>query len=160
MQTMGEMWTLKNPYRILCFVFGTTINWEESKQSMVTLSTTQVKYIILIEGVKEVIWLRDMIEKLWILKNVWRYIVTVKMLFNWSIIKCIMKGQNTFDIHFHFTKNMIELRKILVKKVASKENLEHVFTKSLSRSRFKWCLNLVKIVKEWFKFWRKHQSDW
>jgi kynurenine formamidase len=52
------------------------------------------------------------------------------------------------DICFHFVRDMIESKEIVVEKFASEENLAHVFTKSLPRSRFKHCLDMIKFVEE------------
>ena len=45
-------------------------------------------------------------------------------------------------------RDMIESKEIVVEKVASEENPADVFTKSLPRSRFKHCLDLIKFVEE------------
>ena len=52
------------------------------------------------------------------------------------------------DICLHFVRDMIETKEIVVEKVASEENPADVFTKSLPRSRFKHCLDLIKFVEE------------
>jgi len=52
------------------------------------------------------------------------------------------------DIRLHFVWDMIESKEIVVEKVALEENLADVFTKSLPRSRFKHCLDLIKFVEE------------
>jgi len=41
-------------------------------------------------------------------------------------------------------------KEIVVEKVVLEENLTDVFSKSLSRSRFNHCLNLIKFVEEQF----------
>jgi len=53
-----------------------------------------------------------------------------------------------FDIRLHFVRDIIESKEIVVEKVASEDNLTDVFTKSLPRSRFKHCLDLIKFVEE------------
>ena len=49
------MWTIDNLCIIVFTLFGTIINWEANQQRIVILSATQVEYIGLVEGVKEVI---------------------------------------------------------------------------------------------------------
>jgi len=51
------------------------------------------------------------------------------------------------DIHLHFVRDMIETKEIMVEKVASEENLADMFTKSLSRSRFKHLLDLINFIE-------------
>jgi hypothetical protein len=43
---------------------------------------------------------------------------------------------------------MIERKEIVVEKVAFKENPADMLTKSLPRSRFKHCLDLINFVEE------------
>jgi len=43
---------------------GSAINWKATLQSTVTLSTTEAEYIAITEAVKEVIWLRGLVEDL------------------------------------------------------------------------------------------------
>ena len=45
--------------------------------------------------------------------------------------------ENHIDIRLHFVRDMIE----------SKENPADVFTKSLTRSRFKHCFDLIKFIE-------------
>lgn len=47
--------------------------------------------------------------------------------------------------------NMIELKDIMVEKVALEDKMTNVFAKSLTRSRFKHYLDLFNFVEEWFK---------
>ena len=45
-------------------LYGTTISRKASQQSVVGLSTTEVEYMALAEGVKEAIWLKGMVNEL------------------------------------------------------------------------------------------------
>lgn len=65
------------------------------------------------------------------------------MSFNWSIIKFIVRGQNTWTFVFTLW-DIIESKNILVQKVASEENLAIMFHKSMSRSTFKYFLELIQ----------------
>ena len=58
-----------------------------------------------------------------------------------------MKEQNTLT-SFHFVRDMIEKKEIMMEKVASEENPPDIFTKSLPRSRFKHCLDLINFIEE------------
>jgi len=51
------------------------------------------------------------------------------------------------DIRLHFVRDMIETKEIMVEKVASEENPADMFTKSLPRSRFKHCLDLINFIE-------------
>jgi hypothetical protein len=60
----GNVDTRKSLSGFVSTFYGTTISWKANQQSVVALSTTQAEYIALVEGVKEVIWLKGMIGDL------------------------------------------------------------------------------------------------
>ena len=43
---------------------GTTISWVSNLQKIVALSTTEVKYVLVTEASKEMIWLQSFLEEL------------------------------------------------------------------------------------------------
>ena len=50
---------------MLCFTLsGSTISWKATLQSTVALSITEAEYMAVTEAVKEVIWLRGLVEDL------------------------------------------------------------------------------------------------
>jgi len=52
--TMRAMRTQENLYHVLCLLFmDLSISWKANQHFMVALTTTQTKYIIFAEGVKE-----------------------------------------------------------------------------------------------------------
>jgi len=60
----SNIYTRKPLSEFVFTLFGTTVTWKENQQSIVALSTTQVEYITLVEGVKEAIWLKCMIQEM------------------------------------------------------------------------------------------------
>jgi len=58
------------------------------------------------------------------------------------------------DIRLHFVRDMVYSKEIMVEKVASEENPEDIFIKSLLRSRFKNCLNLINLFEKDFRMER------
>ena len=51
------------------------------------------------------------------------------------------------DINLHFIRNVLESNEVWIEKIASKDNLADMFTKSLPRVKFKHCLDLVNIFE-------------
>jgi len=45
-------------------LFGCTVSWKAQLQSVVSLSTTEAEYIATIEGVKEAMWLKELLSEL------------------------------------------------------------------------------------------------
>ncbi|AES69120.2 Ty1/Copia-like polyprotein/retrotransposon [Medicago truncatula] len=107
----GNVDTRKSLSGFVFTLYDKAISWKANQQSVVALSTTQAKYIALVEGVKEAILLKGMIV--------------------------YHERTKHIDIRLHFVRDMIESKEIVVEKVASEENPANVFTKSLPRSRFK-----------------------
>ena len=52
------------------FIGGCTISWKAFLQPIVALSTTEIKYIVVIEVIKEAIWLKDLFCKLSLVHNI------------------------------------------------------------------------------------------
>lgn len=59
-----------------------------------------------------------------------------------------MSGQSTLTFACISLKKMVESKEIVAEKFSLKENPTNVFTKSLPRSRFKYCLDLINIAEE------------
>jgi hypothetical protein len=118
-------------------LYGTSISWKANQQFVVALSTTQAKYIALVEGVKEAIWLKGMIGELGITQESMNIHCDSQSSIHLENHQVYHEGTNHIDIRLHFVRDMIESKEIVVEKVVSEKNLADVFTKSLPRSRFK-----------------------
>jgi len=129
-------------------LYGTTISWKANQQSVVALSTTQAEYIALVEGVKEAIWLKGMIGELGITQECVKIHCDSQSAIHLANHQVYHERTKHIDIRLHFVRDMIESKENVVEKVASEENPVDVFTKSLPRSRFKHCLDLIKFVEE------------
>ncbi|XP_075515307.1 secreted RxLR effector protein 161-like [Primulina tabacum] len=60
----GNLDTRKFITRYIFTLYGTTISWKASLQSVVALSTTEAEFIAVTEVVKEAIWLKGLITEL------------------------------------------------------------------------------------------------
>jgi len=61
-----------------------------------------------------------------------------------------MKGQD-IGICLHLIRDKVDFKEIVVEKIALKDNLMDVVIKSLPRSRFNYCLDMVNFVEAQFK---------
>jgi hypothetical protein len=112
------------------------------------LSTTQVEYIALVEGVKETMWLKGMIGKMGISQRCVKIHCDNQSAIHLANHQVYHERTKHIDIRLHFVRDMIETKEIIVEKVASEENPADMFTKSLLRAKFKQCLDLIKFVEE------------
>ncbi|XP_039683885.1 secreted RxLR effector protein 161-like [Medicago truncatula] len=144
----GNVDTRKSLSGFVFTLYGTTISWKANQQSVVALSTTQVEYITPVEGVKEAIWLKGMIGELGITQECVKIHCDSQSAIHLANHQVYHERTKHIDIRLHFVRDMIESKEIVVEKMASEENPADVFTKSLPRSRFKHCLDLIKFVEE------------
>jgi hypothetical protein len=144
----GNVDTRKSLSGFVFTLYGTAISWKANQQSVVALSTTQAEYIALVEGVKEAIWLKGMIGELGITQECVKIHCDSQSAIHLANHQVYHERTKHIDIRLHFVRDMIESKEIVVEKVASEENPADVFTKSLPRSRFKHCLDLIKFVEE------------
>ena len=144
----GNMDTRKSLSGFVFTLYGMTISWKANKKYVVTLSTTQAEYISLVKGVKEVIWLKGMIGELGITQKCVKIHCDSQSVTNLANHQVYHERTKHIDIHLLFVIDMIESKEIVVEKMASEENPADVFTKSLPRSKFKHCLDLIKFVEK------------
>jgi len=144
----GNVDTRKSLSGFVFTLFGTAISWKANQQSVVALSITQAEYIALVEGVKEAMWLKEMIGELGITQECVKIHCDSQSAIQLANHQVYHERTKHIDIRLHFVRDMIESKEIVVEKVASEENPTDVFTKSLPRLRFKHCLDLIKFVEE------------
>lgn len=97
---------------------------------------------------KEAILLKDMIGELDITQASMKIHCDNQSVIHLENHQVYHEKTKHIEIRFHFVRDMIESKEIVVEKVASKENMADVFTKTLPILRFKHCLNLINFVEE------------
>lgn len=103
-------------------LFGTIVTWRANQQSIIDFSTTKPKYITLVKGLKEAMWLKCMIGELGISQG------CVKIHCNRHSATYLVNDQVYherkihIDIWLHFFRDMVESKEIVVEKVTSKDN--------------------------------------
>ncbi len=139
----GNVDTRKSLSGFVFTLFGTAISWKANQQSVVALSTTQAEYIALVEGVKEAIWLKGMIGELGITQECVKVHCDSQSAIHLANHQVYHERTKHIDIRLHFIRDVVESKEIVVEKVALEDNPADVFTKSLPRSKFKHCLDLM-----------------
>ena len=126
-------------YRFSCSV----ISWRSTLQAIVALSTTEGEYMVASEAVKEAIWLRNLVIEL----GVHQEPKLVVFCDNQNALHLIKKQEyhertKHIDVKYHFIREAISERNILVKKVCIGDNPADMLTKHVPGDKFKHCLNL------------------
>ena len=50
------------------------------------------------------------------------------------------------DVHYHFVRDMVEERKVLLVKVDTLKNIADALTKSVSSKKFSWCRETMGVL--------------
>ena len=122
-----------------CLIFGArAISWSSKKQNIITLSSTEAKYIGHTNTAKEILWIRNFWAK-----------INGKSIFNLILLKANNQGaiqlsnNNKFhthmkhiNIHYHFIHKALENKLLEINYVPTDENIADIFTKPLSRPLF------------------------
>ena len=123
---------------------GSAISWRSTLQSTVALSSTEAEYMAAAEAVKEAIWLRNLVQELGLQQED----NSVVFCDNQSAIH-LVKNQayhertKHIDVRYHFIRDAVAERNMMVKKIGTADNPADMLTKSIPANKFKHCLNLI-----------------
>jgi phosphoribosyl-AMP cyclohydrolase len=127
-------------------LFGGAISWMRKRQVVVALSTTEVEYMAATHASKEAIWLQRLCSGIGLVQQAVRIdcdsqsaIFLVKNLTYHS-------KTNHIDIQYHFVRDMVEEKKVLLMKVDTLKNVADSLTKFVSTEKFSWCRGSMGIV--------------
>jgi phosphoribosyl-AMP cyclohydrolase len=117
-------------------LFGGAISWMSKRQVVVALSTTKDEYMATTHASKEAIWLQRLCSGIGLVQQVVRLdcdshsaIFLAKNLAYHSKTKHI-------DVQYHFVRDMVEEKKVLLEKVDTLKNVADSLTKSVSTEKF------------------------
>ena len=117
---------------------GGPVSWSAKRQSTVADSTCEAEYVACSESVKEAIWLKGFINDLGVMKP----IVSVPIhIDNTSAMKLAKNPEmhqriKHINIKYHFIREKVEDKTIVLKSISGKENVADLFTKALVRVTF------------------------
>jgi hypothetical protein len=119
----------------VCTVGGGPVVWNSKKQSSVALSTCHAEFLAACSVVKEVTWLRSLLEEL----GQPQLGPTTVQCDNQSAIQLLLNHQlsckaKNINVACHFVREAMDRMQIVMQYVPSKENLADIFTKPPSQS--------------------------
>lgn len=128
---------------VFCLADG-AVTWSSQRQKMVTLSTTEAEYVAACAAAKESVWLRKLLSDIGhpCTKE------TVLYVDNESAIQLVKnpvyhKRTKHIDVRFHYTRERVENKEIIVTRIDSENQRADIFTKALHRDRFlKLCASM------------------
>ncbi|WVZ84035.1 LOW QUALITY PROTEIN: hypothetical protein U9M48_031113, partial [Paspalum notatum var. saurae] len=123
------------------------ISWQSQKQKIVALSTCEAEYIAGAAAACQGVWLRRLLEK------ITGQTVTAPILGidNHSAIELaknpvLHSRSKHIDIKFHFIRDCVEKRQVILEQVGTSQQLADVFTKPLRKNKFEEMKTQVGMV--------------
>lgn len=132
----GDVETRRSTSGYVFMFGGSIISWGSERQKLVALSTTESEYMAASHAVKELVWLKRLLDEL----------TPVNMdaptfyLDNQSAIRFVKnpeyhKRTKHIDVRYHFIRGKYEDRMFDLKYVETNEQLADVMTKALARAK-------------------------
>jgi phosphoribosyl-AMP cyclohydrolase len=127
-------------------LFGGAINWMSKRQVVVALSTTEVEYMAATHASKEAIWLQILCSGIGLVQQAVRIDCDSQSAIFLAKNPTYHSKTKHIDIQYHFVRDMVEEKKVLLMKVDTLKNVVDSLTKSVSTEKFSWCRGSMGIV--------------
>eukprot|EP00253_Pinus_taeda_P034074 PITA_34074 len=127
-------------------LFGGSINWMSKKQSVVALSTIEVEYMVATHASKEAIWLQRLYSGMGLVQGAIRIDCDSQSVIFLAKNLAYHSKTKHIDVQYHFVRDMIEDKKVLLVKVDTLKNTADELAKSVSAEKFSWCREIMGIA--------------
>ena len=120
------------------FIGASPISWQSKQQISTALNTMEAEYITAGAATQEAIWL------LRVLREIVGCVFSNSLTMYEDNQACIYLSRNPgdfakskhIDTRYHFVREQVEQKTIILEKISTKDNLADVFTKPLDRKQF------------------------
>eukprot|EP00253_Pinus_taeda_P002177 PITA_02177 len=120
-------------------LFGGAVSWMSKKQSVVALSTTEAENMAATHVSKEAVWLQRLCSS--------KGLVHEAIRIDYDSQSAIFLAKNPayhsktkhIDVQYHFVRDMIEKKKVLLVKVDTLKKIVDALTNSVSSEKLSWC---------------------
>eukprot|EP00253_Pinus_taeda_P024830 PITA_24830 len=120
-------------------LFGGAVSWMSKKQSVVALSTTEVEYMAATHASKEAVWLQRLCSSMGLVQGAIRIDCDSQSAIFLAKNPAYQSKTKHIDVQYHFVRDMIEEKKVLLVKVDTLKNTADALTKSVSSKKLSWC---------------------
>jgi len=109
------------------------------KQYVVALSTTEAEYMVATHASREAVWLQIFFSSMGLVQG------AIRIDFDSQSVIFLAKNPayhlktKHIDVQYHFLRDMIEDRKVLLVNMDTLKNTADALTKSVSSEKFSWC---------------------
>ena len=127
-------------------LFGGAISWMRKRRAVVALSTIEAKYMIATHASKEVVWLQRLCSGIGLVQQAVRLDCDSQSAIFLEKNPAYHSKTKHIDVQYHFVRDMVEEKKVLLEKVDTLKNAADSLTKSVSTEKFSWCRVTMGIV--------------
>eukprot|EP00253_Pinus_taeda_P005882 PITA_05882 len=120
-------------------LFGGAVSWMSKKQSVVALSTTEAEYMAATHASKEAVWLQRLCSSMGLVQGAIRIDCDSQSAIFLAKNPAYHSKTKHIDVQYHFVRDMIEDKKVLLVKVDTLKNTADALTKSELSEKFSWC---------------------
>jgi hypothetical protein len=105
----------------------------------VALSTTEVEYMAATHASKEAVWLQILCLGIGLVQQAVRLDCDSQSAIFLAKNPAYHSKTKHIDVQYHFVRDMVEEKKVLLEKVDTLKNVADSLTKSMSIEKFSWC---------------------
>jgi hypothetical protein len=127
-------------------LFGGAISWMRKRQVVVALSTTEDEYMAATHASKEAVWLQRLCSGIGLVQQAVRLDCDSQSAIFLAKNPAYHSKTKHIDVQYHFVRDMVEEKKVLLEKVDTLKNVADSLTKSVSIEKFSWCRVTMGIV--------------
>eukprot|EP00253_Pinus_taeda_P034735 PITA_34735 len=142
----GDLDQKRSTSRYVFNLFGGAVSWMSKKQFVVALSTTEVEYMAVTHASKEVVWLQRLCSSMGLVHGAIRIDCDSQNAIFLAKNPAYHSKTNHIDVQYHFVRDMIEDKKVLLVKVDTFHNTIDALTKSVSSEKFSWCRETIGVA--------------
>nr|GEW91740.1 hypothetical protein [Tanacetum cinerariifolium] len=126
-------------------VHGCVVSWKATLQYVVAFSTTEAEYMALTEAVKEVIWLRGLLEELGVKLNTVAVNCDNHGTIHLSRNHDFYERTKHINVRYHFIREVLEAKTVKVLNVGTEHNVTDALTKVVHGRKLQHCLELLSV---------------
>jgi hypothetical protein len=124
-------------------VGGTTLSWILKLQKVVSLSTIEAEYVVVIEASKEMIWLQRFMEELGKKQENNRFYYDSESAINLAKNSSFHSKNKHIQLRYHFIRSILEDGYLKLEKIHTRQNPADMLTKGVIREKLSSCSVLV-----------------
>jgi len=115
------------------------VSWVSKLQTIVTLSITEVEYMVTIQACKEAIWMRKLMGKLEHKQEKIHLYCDSQSALHIVRNPAFHSRTKHIDVQYHFIREVVEVESVDFQKIHTKKNLADALTKPVNTDKYIWC---------------------